>query len=200
MSRTALKEWAVAVNALGSGAQTLLVRKGGIHEKRFDLPARHFLLFPTYIHQQEDLLKPAWRDDYHATLRQFDRDSDQVTVRFFAEIADVWTTWDDAAIAAVSDFHIWQPEVASVRLHWRPKHPLYLLNLRVSALPEPVTLPMAPEYGGCKSWLELPIAVDETALRPVVDAATFAARRAEIAAALAPFLEPGEVVAATAQP
>lgn len=186
---TALKEWAVAVNALGSGAQTLLIRKGGIHEKKFDVPARRFLLFPTYIHQKERLLKPEWHEGYHTSLALFDRDNTLVTVRYFAEIANVWTTWDDTAIAAVSDFHIWQPSVARERLHWRPRHPLYLLNLRVFALPAPVTLPMQAEYGGCKSWLELPIAVDEAALRPVVDEPTFQARQRAIEGALDPYLE-----------
>jgi hypothetical protein len=193
---TALKEWAVAVNALGSGAQTLLVRKGGIHEKKFDVPARRFLLFPTYIHQKEGLLKPEWHEPYHATLEQFDRDTEHVTIRYLAEVTDVWTTWDDAAIEALRDFHIWEANLAAERLHWRPKHPLYLLNLRVYALPEPVTLPMSEEYGGCKSWLDLPIEVPAT-LAPVVDDATYGARTAAIAAALTPFLESETVEMAT---
>ena len=33
-NRSALKEWAVVARALGSGRQTLLLRKGGIHERR----------------------------------------------------------------------------------------------------------------------------------------------------------------------
>jgi hypothetical protein len=185
----ALKEWAVAVNALGTGAQTLLLRKGGIDEKQFHVPAQRFLLFPTYIHQQQDLLKPAWHADYRATLAHFDRDQTQVTVRYFATLANVWTTWDDTALEAVSDFHIWHPQVARTRLHWRPKHPLYLLNLRVLALPQPITLPMQPEYGGCKSWLDLPLTIDESILCPVVDDPTFAARQQAIATALSPYLQ-----------
>ena len=153
----ALKEWAVAVNALGKGAQTLLVRKGGIHEKRFEVPARRFLLFPTYIHQKEALLRPEWREAYHTSLELNERSPERVTLRFLAELTDVWTTWDDAALEAVRPFHIWEGSLARERLNWRPKHPLYLLNLRVFCLPDPIPLRMREEYGGCRSWLELPI-------------------------------------------
>ncbi len=57
----ALKEWAVTVQALAQGRQVLLLRKGGIHEEGKDFRVVHpaFLLYPTYEHQREDLLKPA---------------------------------------------------------------------------------------------------------------------------------------------
>ncbi|NUK55702.1 DUF1802 family protein, partial [Streptomyces lunaelactis] len=44
---TALKEWSAAVHALLDGRQQILLRKGGIHEKRFTLADSRFLLFPT---------------------------------------------------------------------------------------------------------------------------------------------------------
>src|SRR3989442_15841755 len=49
----ALKEWAVVVHALGIGKQTLLLRKGGLHERhgRFATEPTEFFLFPTYVHQ-----------------------------------------------------------------------------------------------------------------------------------------------------
>lgn len=42
----ALKEWSAAVHALLDGRQTVLLRKGGIGEKRFEVAAHEFLLFP----------------------------------------------------------------------------------------------------------------------------------------------------------
>ena len=56
----ALKEWAVTVQALARGEQILLLRKGGIHEEGKDFRVIHpeFLLYSTYEHQREDLLKP----------------------------------------------------------------------------------------------------------------------------------------------
>ena len=58
--QVALKEWAVTVQALSLGQQTLLVRKGGIHEESKDFRVIHpeFLLYPTFEHQREDLLQP----------------------------------------------------------------------------------------------------------------------------------------------
>ncbi len=64
VSDTALKEWASAVETLGRGEQILALRKGGIHREdrdfRFVYP--EFLLFPTYEHQKEELIKP----EFHA--------------------------------------------------------------------------------------------------------------------------------------
>ena len=53
-SRTALKEWAVACEALGRGEQVLLLRKGGISEEGREFRIEHpeFLLFPTFEHQR----------------------------------------------------------------------------------------------------------------------------------------------------
>ncbi len=65
----ALKEWSAAVHALLDGRQRVLLRKGGIGEKRFELAAREFLLFPTVAHshaervraEHQDLLAPRGR-------------------------------------------------------------------------------------------------------------------------------------------
>ena len=37
LTQPALKEWSAAVHAMLDGRQTVLLRKGGIHEKRFTL-------------------------------------------------------------------------------------------------------------------------------------------------------------------
>lgn len=52
--RTALKEWAVVVDALGSGQQIILLRKGGLREGPggFAVAQPEFLLFPTLFHSQ----------------------------------------------------------------------------------------------------------------------------------------------------
>src|SRR3954468_3258157 len=56
----ALKEWATVCQALASGRQILLLRKGGIYESagEFELEHRQFLFFPTYLHQNLKMLKP----------------------------------------------------------------------------------------------------------------------------------------------
>ena len=69
--KTAFKEWAVVVDALGRGEQILILRKGGISEetRHFRISAERFLLFPTYEHQRADLLQPAFQDDLTAVRR-----------------------------------------------------------------------------------------------------------------------------------
>ena len=50
----AFKEWAVVCAALASGRQSVILRKGGIHEGRdgFRVDHREFWLFPTRFHQE----------------------------------------------------------------------------------------------------------------------------------------------------
>ena len=66
----ALKEWAVAVRAISQGDQILILRKGGIHrdDKDFRILHREFLLFPTFEHQEHDLVKPAYHSMLDGTL------------------------------------------------------------------------------------------------------------------------------------
>ena len=54
----ALKEWGAVVHALLGGRQRILLRKGGIGEKRFDVMAREFVLFPTVAHGHVERVRP----------------------------------------------------------------------------------------------------------------------------------------------
>src|SRR4030095_7390721 len=53
------KEWTLVCDALGRGAQSLIIRKGGIAEGRAGFRFQHdeFLLFPTLFHEQVAKLK-----------------------------------------------------------------------------------------------------------------------------------------------
>ena len=59
---TALKEWSAVVHALLDGRQSVLLRKGGIHEKRFEVTAQECLLFPTVAHSHAQRVRPEHRD------------------------------------------------------------------------------------------------------------------------------------------
>jgi Uncharacterized protein conserved in bacteria len=50
----AFKEWAIVCEALGTGRQSVILRKGGVAEgsKGFAFRHREFLLFPTWFHEQ----------------------------------------------------------------------------------------------------------------------------------------------------
>ena len=60
-NRFAFKEWAAVCEALATGRQSLILRKGGIHEGRegFRVEHREFWLFPTHFHLRPDDLVPS---------------------------------------------------------------------------------------------------------------------------------------------
>ncbi len=62
LTQPALKEWSAAVHAMLDGRQTVLLRKGGIHEKRFEVDRRDFLFFPTVAHSHAERVRPEHRD------------------------------------------------------------------------------------------------------------------------------------------
>ncbi len=185
VSDMALKEWAVAVDALGSGAQTLILRKGGIHrdDREFRLVNPEFLLFPTFLHQKPELIEP----QYHAALRRSIAENDVpdlVDLTYFCQIVDKFEIRDEDALDTLDGFHIWTGDYARKRLHWRPKQPLTVAILRVYRLQQPQALPVLDEYLGCKSWVELGQDVPLGAMTPALSDADFEARADEIRAAL----------------
>ncbi len=152
----ALKEWSAVVHALLDGRQRVLLRKGGIGEKRFELAAREFLLFPTVAHshaervrpEHQDLLEPAAADstDHH------------LVVRAAAKVVAAQEVNRAEGLGEIEHLHIWTPEsVRADRLDFRPRHKLAVLVVSVIPLAEPVRIARAPEHGGCTSWVELPV-------------------------------------------
>lgn len=155
MTTTALKEWAAAVHALLDGRQTVLLRKGGIREKRFDLAADEFLLFPTVAHSHAQRVRPEHRE---LLDRATDSTEQTIVVRACAKVVAAVEVNRPEAIGDIADLHIWTEEsVRADRLDFRPKHRLTVLVVQARALTEPVRLPRSPGYAGCSSWVQLPV-------------------------------------------
>ncbi len=152
----ALKEWAVVVEALGAGAQILLLRKGGIKDPGgvFRVQHREFLLYPTWEHQEEALIRPEFRERYKAALHP-PADSSRVTFRFYAGVGYEVPVKKASQLEGLEKHHIWQPEFFEKRLSYRPEEPMLALVLRVYRLPKPVHVPVEPAYAGCRSWVPL---------------------------------------------
>lgn len=181
----ALKEWSAAVHALLDGRQRVLLRKGGIGEKRFELAAREFLLFPTVAHshaqrvraEHQDLLAPAAADSTDG----------QLVIRTAAKVVAAVPVERPDGLLAIEDLHIWTADsVRADRLDFRPKHKLAVLVVSVIPLVEPVRITRTAEYGGCKSWVELPVDAPLAAPvhDPVRDQAALAAVAARVRAAV----------------
>ncbi|GAC1645922.1 MAG: DUF1802 family protein [Mycobacterium sp.] len=167
----ALKEWSAAVHALLDGRQTVLLRKGGIHEKRFAVTTSRFLLFPTVAHSHGERVRPEHRDLLDDAAA--DSTDEAVVLRAGAEVVAAVEVNRPEALDEIADLHIWTADsVRADRLDFRPKHRLTVLVVQASPLLEPVRLVRAPEYAGCKSWVPLPI--DPAWAAPVHDAAELA--------------------------
>jgi hypothetical protein len=152
----ALKEWSAAVHALLEGRQTILLRKGGIGEKRFEVAAKEFLLFPTVAHSHVQRVRPEHRDLLAPAAA--DSTDDYVLVRAAARVVATLPVNRPDDLAAIEDLHIWTAEsVRADRLDFRPKHKLVVLVVSAIPLTEPVRLARTPEHAGCTSWLQLPV-------------------------------------------
>ena len=170
----ALKEWAVTVEALAQGQQILLVRKGGIHEEGKDFKVIHpeFLLYPTYEHQREDLLKDEHQEQLRRLLAE-NHNQDEIRFSHWAKVEELIEISQQEPVDALAPHHIWTKEYAQSRLHWKPMVPLAIMLMRVYRMEQPVTVPFLPEYRGCTSWVDIIANVDLGKLEPVVSDAAF---------------------------
>ena len=158
-TQPALKEWSAAVHALLDGLQTVLLRKGGIHEKRFSVAAPEFVLFPTIAHSHAERVRPQHADLLDAAAP--DSTDDAVTIRAGAKVVAAVEVNRPDAIDELASLHIWTAEsVRADRLDFRPKHRLTVLVVQVNPLRAPITLARKPEFAGCKSWVDLPVRAD----------------------------------------
>ncbi|HLL89611.1 MAG TPA: DUF1802 family protein, partial [Tepidisphaeraceae bacterium] len=151
----ALKEWAAVCDAVGSGRQLLLLRKGGIQEDagagKFVVEHEQFLLFPTYAHQKLDLLKP----DVRALAEPRSAEPATLTLATACAVTDVVKLRARSQMDAIDADHVWMPPLVDLRFDYKPHNPLFLVLVRAYRLTAPATIANTPEYAGCKSWVPL---------------------------------------------
>jgi hypothetical protein len=156
MTTPGLKEWSAVVHALLDGRQRVLLRKGGIGEKRFELAAQEFLLFPTVAHSHAERVRPEHRDLLDTAAA--DSDDEHLLVRAAAKVVAALPVNRPQNLRTLEDLHIWTAEsVRADRLDFRPKHKLAVLVVSTIPLIEPVRLARTPEFAGCTSWVQLPM-------------------------------------------
>src|SRR5262245_55438389 len=117
--RTAFKEWAVIVDALGRGEQILILRKGGLTEGRNGFRIEHpqFLLFPTVYHQQRESVIPATQTRFDEIAHRFPP-ADFVRLEYFAEAVASRRLESLSAAESLRDQHCWRDEVVAARFDW----------------------------------------------------------------------------------
>lgn len=178
-SRSALKEWATVEEALATGRISLLVRKGGIHERRRDFEVEHraFWLFPTHYHQNPVELAEGFRPLLDAAEPP---SRETVRIGTFAAVADALRVERLEALERLSGLHPLTPESVRSRFAYRGKPYLHVLVLRAWRLPTPHVVPNTLDYEGCVSWVELDDALPTAGAAPVLADDAFERVRAEV--------------------
>lgn len=182
-SAVALKEWAAIEDALATARLSVLVRKGGIYEKRggFEVEHRGFWIFPTGWHQNEHELLPAFRGHLGDTPRF---PTGQVALRMYCTVEASWRVEDLAALERLGELQPFSPETLKARFEYRGKPYLHVILVRAHGLPEPRVLPNTAAYEGCVSWVQLESPVETADATPVLDPDAFADLRSEVLARL----------------
>jgi hypothetical protein len=152
----ALKEWAVVCDALKSGRQSVLVRKGGIIEETrdFQLVEKRFLMYPTYEHQNLDSVQTPYREGFAVTLAEQPK-ADIVRIDAWAEVTDLFLTHDLDALLALSELYAWSEDYIRMRMAYKPRKPMNVVIVRAHRLPASIDVPVEEHFAGCKSWVPL---------------------------------------------
>jgi hypothetical protein len=162
MQSIGFKEWALVCEALGTGRQRVIIRKGGIAEGRNGFAFRHqdFFLFPTFFHEQLGRV----RESNGVLPRQLDG---EIEIRFFARIKETRaiTNWEEAR--ALQPLHILQESVVRERFDSDRAPGVHVAFVDVFRLNPIWRFPDSNRYGGCRSWVNLPTLPEKFRLESV---------------------------------
>lgn len=151
------KEWQVVCDALSSGRQSLILRKGGIHEGREGFSFAHdaFFLFPTRFHVSSEQV----REGEVSSAPEWEV-GDLVRITHYVQVPMAVTLTDWNRLLALEPLHIYTRETLRDRFDWEGKGmasgSIHVALAEVYALAEPWEFPYEKGFGGCRSWLTLP--------------------------------------------
>jgi hypothetical protein len=173
----AFKEWAGVCDALGSGRQTLIIRKGGIEEGPSGFVPEYsaFWLYPTFVHEGEQGLKLPTREQSPA-------DPGTVPIGAMVTVESIQRVDDLATLLGLDDLHVWTEETIRKRFAYR-KPGVWVLGVRAFRRAEPIPIKLTAAQLGCKSWVPLEQPLMTSGMVPArsdqeaeADRATLAAR------------------------
>jgi hypothetical protein len=153
----AFKEWQVVCDALAGGRQSVILRKGGIHEGRegFSFAHKSFFLFPTKFHAQLDQV----REGEFTPEKEWEV-GDSIEITHHAEALFAVTLEDWKQVESLEPYHIYSEQTIRDRFDWSGKGmnsgSIHMAFVKVSKLEEPWVLTYEKRFGGCRSWFELP--------------------------------------------
>jgi len=141
-NHTALKEWASVIDALGSGAQIVLIRKGGLADQSFGVEAQRFYLFPTNYHDAGGA------------------EPSHVRITHWAEVVKTWQIRDAAMLPRLKALTILDSAAIETRYRFRPDQAINVIAVRAYRLANPIDVVMKAEYAGCRSWVSVDEEID----------------------------------------
>ena len=165
------KEWGAVCEALAEGRQHLLLRKGGIHEGRegFSFRQERFLLFPTRFHAEAAQVRVPAAPAGEAGEWEV---GDEVAISIWCEALWARTLTDWEQVAALEPYHVWTEGLVRERFDCGELQQIHCALVRVFRLPGTVSLSYEKKYGGCRTWVDLPLAPPRE-VEPVMGDADF---------------------------
>lgn len=159
------KEWAVVCEALGSGRQSILLRKGGIAEGRSGFAFQHadFFLFPTWVHQQ------LARTILPADTPLPEDLEEEIEIRYAVALDWTGLVRDASRLTTLREFHILSDSVVQERFDFQEQKGIHVALVRVFRLDPPRRILKEKKFGGCRSWVELPDLTDCTLVSVISD-------------------------------
>lgn len=153
-SEIALKEWACVVEALASGIQKLLIRKGGIADAggEFRMEADAFFLYPTFEHQKKEMIRPEFHPLFDETIA---RRSELVEITARARVERIEKLASIAPLLARRGEFIWSDAYLEMRARYKPEKPLYVVTLSCERLETPIRFRETADQAGCVSWVKV---------------------------------------------
>lgn len=167
-NRFAFKEWAAVCAALASGRQSLILRKGGIHEGRdgFRVDHREFWLFPTGFHQTADSLIDA-AADLCERGQSYVSQVGTIALQDYAVVESVYEIAEESLLPRLTGLHVWSERTIHDRFHYR-RPGLFALVLRMYLRMPRWEIPDSTHFAGCRSWVDLPRELSTAGLLPVL--------------------------------
>lgn len=167
-NQVAFKEWGAVCAALGQGLQSVIVRKGGIHEGQqgFRVDHREFWLFPTRFHQGAEQLQPEFGDLLKAPIA-IEPASGKIMLALYAVVEKVLEIKEPSRLSRLNSLQVLNQETIQQRFEY--KNPgLFVLLVRTYQRPQPIELENETRYAGCRSWVELSQEFSTSSLTPVL--------------------------------
>ena len=161
MESIGFKEWSLVCDALGHGAQSVILRKGGIAEGRegFSFRRFEFFLFPTFFHEQIGKVRIAAAD--------IAAPGNTIAIRWYAKVERALRINSVAIAEALAPLHILSIEVVRERFGNKGDG-LNVAFVRVFEISPVWVLQTEKRFAGCRSWIDLPVP-PEMKMRAVLD-------------------------------